>query len=322
MPTAPAAWAPAANIDRLALRAELLARTRRFFSERRVMEVETPLLSRAGTTDPHIESFLSSDRHGPLYLATSPEFHMKRLLAAGVGAIYQITRSFRLEEAGRHHNPEFTLVEWSRPGFGMAELMLEMQDLVSQLLEGRRSIESVQQISYQDAFLQALDLDPLTADVNLCVARARARGLDVRGSLKRDDWLDLLLTAAVVPGFDPRALTFLYGYPASQAALARLDSDDARVARRFELYIGSLELANGFDELVHADVQRERFMSDVQHRQEHLQTPVPPDEHLLAALAQGMPASSGVALGFDRLLMLAAGAEAISDVLAFPWDRA
>jgi lysyl-tRNA synthetase class 2 len=315
-------WRPVAGAEILSLRAELLAHTRSFFSERGILEVETPLLSRASVTDPHIESFFSDDRDGRRFLSTSPEFHMKRLLAAGSGSIYQIAKAFRLEEAGRRHNPEFTLIEWYRIGFSADALMDEVGALLIHLLHGRRHISAAQHISYRDAFLAALALDPLLASMEECAKCAATLKLDVHGSLNRDAWLDLLLGEAVVPTFDPDALTFLHSYPASQAALARLNPGDPRVAERFELYFGTLELANGFHELADPEEQRSRFIADDAARCLNGQAKIPPDDQLLEALAHGLPDCAGVALGFDRLLMLAAGVDSIEQVIAFPWSRA
>ena len=289
------------------------------------MEVETPMLSAAAITDPHLESF-STRYTGPgyaeamsLYLHTSPEFPMKRLLAAGSGPIYQLGKVFRLGEAGRRHNPEFTLLEWYRPGFDHKQLMDEVAALVAPLLglEGR----AVERLSYREAFLRHAGIDPLTAPLE--ALRQCARRLGIRGfeeESERDVWLDLILTHAVEPRLGQDGLCFIYDYPASQAALARLNPDDPRVAERFELYYRGIELANGFHELADADEQRKRFETELKVRSEQGLEPVPMDERLLAAL-NNLPDCAGVALGVDRLVMLALGAGSIDEVMAFSIDN-
>lgn len=326
-PDAP--WRPSASLSALRLRAELLARTRAFFAARDVLEVETPVLSAAAVSEPAIESF-ETRYQGPgapagrtLYLQTSPEFHMKRLLAAGSGAIYQIARVFRQGEAGRRHNPEFSLVEWYRPGFDMEALMDEVEALVLELLRPRGPAPATR-LSYRDAFLRYAGIDPLTADMHALRACAAQRGLTAVGldGEDRDAWLDLLLTHCVEPALAPHGLVFIHDYPASQAALARLHPDAPDVAARFELYYAGIELANGFEELVDAEEQRGRFERDLALRAARGQPTGPLDEHLLAALAAGLPACAGVAVGFDRVVMAAADAEHLAQVMAFPLTRA
>lgn len=300
---------------------------RAFFAARGVLEVETPVLSRAAITDPQLHSFASRFQHNDLYLHTSPEFFMKRLLAAQRQDIYQICKVFRDEEQGRYHNPEFTLLEWYRIGFDDQRLMDEIEQLVQQLfaeLAPQQTLKAPCRISYRQAFIDTLGLDPL--DTN--VAQLRQCTLDHQLEIPQgmdeqhpDMWLDWLLARRVIPAFSPGALTFLYHYPASQAALARLDAADPRVAHRFEVFFGELELANGFYELADADQQTARFDAENRAREHGGQTPMPVDEHLLAALRNGFPDCAGVALGLDRLLMCLSGKTRLAEVLSFDFDR-
>jgi len=322
--SAPGRWRPTASVDGLRARADLLERIRAFFADRGVLEVETPLLSAATIPDPNIHSLSCrwrspGDREGvTLYLQTSPEFAMKRLLAAGSGPIFQICKALRDGEAGRRHNPEFTLLEWYRPGWDHLRLMDEVQELLAATLgaaEGER-------VTYAEAFQRHAGLDPHSAsDAELREAAARA-GLADPAPLPRDDLLDLLLATVVEAELGRSGPTFLTHYPASQAALARLDAGDPRVAQRFEVFLDGIELANGFGELTDASEQRRRFERDLDERHRRGLPTVPMDERLLAALEAGLPSCSGVALGLDRLLMLALGVSDIADVLAFPIDRA
>jgi len=328
-------WRPSASPERLRQRAALLQRVRGFFAARALTEVDTPLVVNAPVSDVHIHSAtvrLSAEpaagaAAAPLYLHTSPEYAMKRLLAAGSGDIYQICHVVRGFECGRLHNPEFTLIEWYRVGFSVAGLMDEVEALVRELLGGNAPAAS-ERVSYRDAFLRELGLDPLTAPETALAQAAQPLALGGAGAMSatglgmsRDDWLELLMGALVGPRLGRGTLTFVHGYPASQAALARLDPADPRVAQRFELYCAGIELANGFYELASAAGQRARFEADNAQRR-RLGLPVSPlDERLLAALAL-LPDCAGVALGFDRTLMLAVGAASIEEVLAFPTTRA
>lgn len=318
-------WRPSAALATLQLRAQLLAAARVFFAERQVLEVDTPALLRHAVTDLHIHSaeVQLPGHRAPLYLQTSPEYAMKRLLAAGSGDIYQIAHVFRGEERSRQHNAEFTLIEWYRCGYSMQQLMQEVALLAGSLL-GLPPAAPFEAASYQQTFQRQLDCDPLTAtDAALRTLAISAR-LDPRlaEDCSRDELLDWLMGSAVGPRLGAGRLCFVHSYPASQAALARLDADDARVALRFELYYRGLELANGFDELADAAEQRARFEADREQRRRR-GLPVPDiDQALLAALAAGLPPVSGVALGFDRLLMLRTGASDISEVLPFALERA
>lgn len=322
-------WRPAASIEILKLRAELLARVRNFFARRGVLEVDTPILSAAGTTDPNLHSYAATstapgDGTSRRYLHTSPEFAMKRLLAAGMGPIYQVCKVFRAGETGRRHNPEFTLLEWYRTGFTYHALMDEVTALVAEMLAGCRNIERPERLSYREAFLRHAGVDPHEGSASELAAAAQARGITVAGLAPedRDAWRDLLLSHAVEPNLGNGRPTFLYDYPASAAALARIRPGAPPVAERFELYYEGIELANGFQELTNAQEQRTRFEQDRAVRRRRGLADVPPDERLLAALEHGLPDCSGVALGFDRLVMLAAGTNAIVDVSTFPADRA
>jgi lysyl-tRNA synthetase class 2 len=327
----PCNWRPIADGDTLRLRAELLAKTRAFFTARAVMEVETPALSAAAITDPHLFSFATpysgpGSRHGQtLYLHTSPEFPMKRLLAAGSGCIYQIAKVFRDGEAGRRHNPEFTLLEWYRIGFDHHQLMNEVAELVMLLLAGRLPLAAAERLSYREIFQRHLHLDPHRASVPELAARAEALDIAIPPGMPTDDvdpWRDLLLTHVIEPHLGQDRLSFVYDYPASQAALARLRPGNPPVGERFELYINGLELANGFHELSDAGEQRRRFEAENAARRAQGLPVMPLDEHLLAALEAGLPDCAGVALGFDRLVMLAAGKASIQEVIAFPVEMA
>ena len=308
-------------MQKLQARADLLARVRRFFADRGVMEVETPLLSANAATDPALASFVVAAGPGrdPLYLQTSPEFHMKRLLAAGVGDIYQITRGFRDGESGRRHNPEFTLIEWYRLGFDHWSLMDEVAELVDSLLPARIPWSRV---SFPGLFVRHVGVDPLEADAGALARVARDHGVAPPAGLDRSGWMDLLFSHVVEPALATAGGVLVHDYPADQAALARLDPQNPRVARRFELYVDGVELANGFHELTDPAVQRLRFEHDNERRQAAGLPAVAPDERLLSALEAGLPDCAGVALGLDRLLMLISGARHIDEVLAFPLARA
>ena len=303
-------------------RAALLASARNFFMDRGVLEVDTPIVVNAPVTDVHIHSarveFADDPRH--FFLHTSPEYAMKRLLAAGSGDIYQICHVVRGLERGRQHNAEFTLIEWYRSGFSLDRLMSEVDTLVRHLLGDIAFTMSSERLTYREAFLRELHLDPLTATLTQLSDAARTIGF--ADGAQRDELLELLMGALVGPRLGRNALTFIHGYPASQAALARLSPDDPRTALRFELYCKGVELANGFQELASAAEQRARFEHDNEERQRRGMPAYEIDGRLLAALEAGLPECAGVALGFDRTLMLAAGADHIDDVLAFPTDRA
>ena len=315
-------WRPAAGLALIRARAALQQQLRQFFAERNILEVETPLLCARGVTDPAIEPLLVE--HGtslpqPRFLQTSPEYAMKRLLAAYSVPIFQVTRAFRDGEAGARHNPEFSILEWYRPAFDHHQLMDEVADLVRHCLGERPLVK----LSYRQLFLDLLEIDPFTASISELEAIAHGH-LDV-GALSgdRDLWLDLLLSHVIEPQLSGLGMCFIYDYPASQAALSQIvQCDGAQVGQRFELYVDGMELANGYCELTDVAEQQRRFVQDNARRREYGQAERPLDERLLNALAHGLPACSGVALGVDRLLMLAVGASDIRDVLAFDWARA
>ena len=312
--------------DALLLRARLYAVIRAFFAARGVLEVETPMLSAAANTEPNIESFATRfSGHadaGPRerWLRTSPEFPLKRLLAAGIGDCYELGRVFRDGEAGRRHNPEFTLLEWYRVGFDHRRLAAETVALVQEALAlaGRRAV--VIERSYAALFLESLGLDPHRADIADLRAPLADIAIDPAG-LTRDDWLDLLLTHRIQPTFAADRITVIHDYPASQCALARIRAGHPSLAERFEVYLGTEELANGYHELSDAAEQRARFEHDNARRRARGQRELPPDERLLAVL-DGLPDCAGVALGIERLLMAMLGSETIADVLAFAFDQA
>ena len=311
----------------LRLRARLYARVRGFFAERDVLEIETPILSAAGNTDPNIESFTTRfsghvDAGAPLrWLRTSSEFPQKRLLAAGIGDCYELGRVFRNGEAGRRHNPEFTMLEWYRVGWDHRRLIDETVELVRAALALVGKSAEVQKYTYRELFRTALNLDPFAAsDAELQAALGDVQ-IDAHG-LWRDDWLDLLLTHRIQPAFPAGRITVISDYPATQCALAKIRADDSPVAERFELYVGAQELANGYHELTDAAEQRARFERDNARRRQRGLIEVPIDARLLAALEQGMPDCAGVALGVERLLMAMLGTDDIRDVLAFAFADA
>ena len=312
--------------ERLQLRAQLYSLIRGFFAERGVLEVETPILSAAGNTDPNIASF-GTRFSGHVdagarerWLRTSPEFPLKRLLAAGVGDCYELGRVFRDGEAGARHNPEFSMLEWYRVGWDHRRLMHETIELVEAALAmlGRRAEVLIE--GYRQLFIDELGLDPAHAPIDALRAPLAEQGIDPAG-LTRDDWLDLLLTHKLQPAFPRDRITVIHDYPASQCALAKVRPGDPPLAERFELYLGPYELANGYHELNDAAEQRARFERDNARRRERSQRELPLDRHLLAVL-DAMPDCAGVALGLERLLMCLAGTDAIADVLAFPFAEA
>ena len=321
-------WRPTAEKEALRQRAEMLATLRGFFAERGVIEVETPLLCARGASDPHLDSF-ASRYTGPgapsgrtVYLQTSPEFAMKRLVAAGSGPIYQICKAFRNGEAGRRHNPEFTLLEWYRPGLDYHGLMDEVDDLLQRVLQS----PPAERLSYAAVFAHYLDLDPHTATTAMLRDCAASRQLHAPDGLQddRDAWVSLLWTHLIEPRLagGGRPPLFVFDYPVYQAMLARVREGSPPVAERFEVYVQGMELANGFQELTDSDQQRRRFEEDRRRRRDLGFADMVPDERLLAALAQGLPLCSGVALGVDRLLLLKTGSWDLAEVLAFPFAHA
>jgi lysyl-tRNA synthetase class 2 len=325
-------WQPTASLKNLQLRAEIFQKIRAFFAERKVLEVETPLLSHATVTDLHLQSFithyhaesqleeseprapasahpsngersLAAQKSRSLYLQTSPEYAMKRLLASGSGAIYQICKAFRNDgEFGRFHNPEFTMLEWYRPGFDHHELMNEVDELLKAVL----NTQPAERVTYSELFARYVGIDPHTASFD--------------GD--RNHHLQLIMNEKIEPHLGRNQPTFVYDFPATQAALAKIRPGNPPVAERFEVYIEGIELANGFHELTDAHEQQQRFHADLLQRQKINYPPVPIDEHLLAALQHGLPHCAGIALGIDRLVMIAAKAKAVEEVISFPLERA
>ncbi|MBF0610280.1 MAG: EF-P lysine aminoacylase GenX [Magnetococcales bacterium] len=312
---------PAASLQRLAARAGLLAKTRAFFAARQVLEVETPLLCSAPPAENQIEPLATLSPLGgeeSYYLITSPETAMKRLLAAGSGAIYQICHTFRRGEAGRLHNPEFTMLEWYRPHWSMEQLMAEVFELVASHLP----LTEARYLTFQEAFIQYCGVDPFVASLEDLQQAAHGQGLQPPTNLTREELLDFLLTFCIEVGFGREGgAIFLTHYPVNRAAMACIDPGPPATARRFELYVNGLELANGYQELTDAHEQEARLQQANQERQTAGLSPLPLDHHFLAALQAGMPPCSGVALGMDRLVMLATGANRLSEVINFPVDR-
>lgn len=295
---------------------------REFFTSRQVLEVETPILSQAASCDVNIQSFALRAEHGMRYLHTSPEYPMKRLLAAEGVDIYQISKVFRAGEVGRYHNPEFTLLEWYRLGWDSSQLMGEVDSLLRVLFSDGPAIGPSQRLSYRETFRYYVEVDPFESSIAQLSERAEAAGLSVAQPLEREQWLDLLMSQVLTVVLPRDRLTYIYDYPAAQAALARIRDDEPPVADRFEVFKGELELGNGYCELTDAAEQGERFERETKIRVERGLERVPGDTRLLAAMAHGLPDCSGVALGLDRILMQAAGADHIEQVLAFPWGRA
>lgn len=317
---------PDRRFEALRLRARLYALFREFFVERGVTEVETPILSAAGNTEPNIEGF-STTFAGPIgagarerFLRTSPEYPLKRLLAEGFGDCFELGRVFRNGEAGSSHNPEFTILEWYRTGFDHRRLMLECAQLVRTALALVQRDARVVTTSYRDWFRDGLRIDPFGAEENELRAPLRDFSINADG-LTRDDWLDLLVTHRLQPALPQDAITVVYDFPASQCSLARVRHGQPPVAERFELYLGQRELANGYHELNDAAEQRARFQYENTLRQARGQHELPLDENLLAVLDR-LPDCAGVALGVDRLLMHMLGTDDIREVLAFPFAEA
>src|SRR5690606_12510093 len=321
-------WRPTGSLEALRLRARLYAAVRGFFAERGVLEVETPVMSAAGNTEPNIASFATefSGRTdgGPRtrWLRTSPEYPLKRLLAAGYGDCYELGRVFRDGEAGQRHNPEFTMLEWYRVGWDHLRLAEETAALVRMALALVGRDARLETIPYRELYRERVGVDPFLASDDMLRNALGEVQVDPHG-LVRDDWLDLLMTHRLQPAFDPGVMLAVHDWPARQAALARLrdTGEGFTVAERFELYLGPVELANGYHELRDAAEQRARFERDLAVRCGR-GAPLPPvDERFLAALAHGLPACAGVALGVDRLLMGMVGTDRIGDVMAFDWGR-
>lgn len=315
-------WQPSASLEMLKARAQLLSQLRDFFAARGVLEVETPLLAQTTASDIHIQSWRAmsdSAGNGPaMFLQTSPEFAMKRLLCAGCGSIYQIGKAFRVEEHSKCHNPEFTMLEWYRLNFSLADLMQEVEQLVCSVT----SQSTIPRYTYRDVFQKHLGIDPHAAKLGDLETITQQHIHLVAGELQRNDYLQLLLSQVIEPKMS--GSWFIYDYPQQQAALAQVKPDDhgTPVAQRFELFCDGMEIANGYQELTDPIEQRRRFESDLDYRKRHQLEVYPLDERLLEALNTGLPNCAGVALGIDRLLMLVTGASGIDQVLTFPTNQA
>lgn len=305
-------WQSKASFAHLKKRAEILHQVREFFFARQVLEVETPLLTTTTVTDPYIKSFSVGD----CFLQTSPEFAMKKLLASGSGSIYQICKAFRVEEVGKRHQVEFSLLEWYRLGFDHVKLMREVSDLLQVLL----AVKPAKMVAYADLFLEKFNLNPHTATLDALTVLLQQEKISMAKNIEidHDTALNLLMSYSIEPNLGFEQPIFVYDYPASFAALAKIRNDAAYpVAERFEVYVNGVELANGYHELCSADEQHWRFSQDNAKRRALGLAEVKIDETLLAALKHGLPNCAGVALGLDRLLMLATGADHIDQVISF-----
>jgi elongation factor P--(R)-beta-lysine ligase len=322
-------WLPTCSLELLRLRAQVFADIRRFFSARDVLEVETPLLCYSSGTDPQLDFFTSDYCSLPnrqtLFLQTSPEFAMKRLLAAGSGSIYQICKAFRNGESGCFHNPEFTLLEWYRVGYTLRQLMDEVAELIGVLFNGRKTLNPPQRITYQDIFQRHTGLDPLVFSYQDYCAYAWNNNQPEAVSICGNDhglWLDFIFSHNVQPHLGENALCMVYSYPACQSSLARINENNSQVTDRVEVYINGIELGNGYYELTDAKEQERRFDKEIAIRRQRQRPVAVKDDRLLAAMEAGLPECSGMAIGLDRLLMLLISSANINDVLNFPICRA
>ncbi len=311
-------WQPTAPINMIKQRATLLRQIRDFMECRQILEVDTPILSHFANNDPYIQSLVTKnifEKDTPLYLHTSPEFCMKRLLAAGSGSIYQIAHVFRDEESGKRHHTEFTMLEWYRQDFDYYQLMDDVGELLLSL-----GLEKPNKMTYAEAFLETVQIDPHTADINQLQKISGQHGW---GSDSDDHHalLDYVFSEAVIKKLDNSQPLIIYDYPEFMAALATIKSGMPRIAERFELFINGMEIANGFNELCDADEQRQRFETEVNIRKDKGLAELPIDSNLLAALKSGLPKSSGVAVGLDRLLMALFGKDDIKEVITFTLDN-
>lgn len=310
-------WQPTASLNMIRLRSELYREIRQFFADREILEVETPIFSPGSVPEPSIEPFFTTyqgDTKQRFFLQTSPELAMKRLLAAGSGAIFQLCKVFRDGEQGRWHSPEFTLLEWYRPGFNQMDLIREVDELLQLTLQ----TTPAQVLTYRGVFKKYTGLDPLVVKLDILQQYIKQFGVEQTQLWDRDSCLQLIISHQIEPHLGYDSPVVITDFPATQAALARKKSDNPQLAERFEFYVRGIELANGFDELTEAVEQRQRFEQDLKKRKALGLPTYPLDEHFLAALEAGLPACAGVALGVDRLLMLVTGASHINEVLTFP----
>lgn len=310
-------WQPTGSIQALKARACLYQQLRAFFHARGVLEVETPALSQAGNTDPNIASFSVNTPQGLRYLHTSPEYPMKRLLAAGSGDIYQICKVWRQDESGRRHNPEFSMLEYYRVGFSYQQLMQEVAELLNLAIPSLQVEPQI--LTYRQAFLEILALDPYEASIEQLANCAQQQQIDIQGELNHQAWLDLLFTHCIEASFPSDRLSFICHYPASQAALARVRLEEGHwVAERFEVYLGPLELGNGYQEQTDADKLERVLVADAKQQAQD----IPVDQRFIAAVQAGMPFSAGIALGLDRILLCRMQAKQLPSVLSFAWEIA
>jgi len=308
-------WRPGASRQAMEERAKLLADIRTFFAQRKILEVETPVLTRAGNSDPNIQS-ISTDSRDKRYLRTSPEYSMKRLLASGYHDIYELGRVFRAGEEGRHHNPEFTMLEWYRVGMNYLDLAAEVIELIRFCSRGLFDNWPEQRLTYRDLFRNQTGLDPLDCKEEELANCAAERGI-VAGAMAQQEWIDLLLAELIQPALPGECFTIVYDFPPEQAALARIRPGNPAAAERFEVYLGQMEMANGYQELTDPDEQLRRFERENRLREVRGEETAPIDKKLIEALRHGMPECSGVALGVDRLLMSMLKLDRIDAVLAF-----
>jgi len=322
---------PTASLASLRSRSQLLGEIRRFFEDREFIHVETPLLSRDTVVDRYIEPIVVDEScvlegdvdDGQFFLQTSPEFAMKRLLASGATAIYQICKAFRTGESGRRHNPEFTMLEWYRVGDDMDAGMGLLSDFTKHMFGAKQ----VDQISYSDAFVKYANVDPATASIDEFKSVCKSRSVDAssfENETDRDMWLNLIMSEIVEPMLGISAPVIVFNFPASQSALAKVcqSTNGHEVARRFELYVNGVELANGYHELLDADELERRNQKVNDQRASDGRDGLPSQSEMLQAMRHGLPECSGVAVGVDRLMMVLLEKESIGDVIAFPIDRA
>ncbi|WP_231844667.1 elongation factor P--(R)-beta-lysine ligase [Candidatus Ishikawella capsulata] len=318
-------WKPSASTRNLQKRANIISLIRNFFADRNVLEVETPYMSRYTITDinlvPFQTYFTTSDKLQKvnLWMITSPEYHMKRLLASGIGSIYQICHSFRNQELGSNHNPEFTILEWYRPGYDMYLMINEVSQLFKKIL----MCKSTESLSYEEAFLMYLNINPFEANKNqlLNIAKNFNATELIDADCSYDTLLQILFMLGIEPQIGQKKPVFIYHFPSGQAGLAKISKSNPLVSERFEAYYKGVELANGFCELTDATEQKKRFEQDNIYRKLHNMPQYLLDNYLLQALSHGMPDCTGVAIGIDRLIMVALQANTLSEVIAFPFDR-
>ncbi len=308
-------WRPTADIADLKFRANILANIRDFFAQKNIFEVETPLMCSAPVTDPFLDALTIQYHHKTWYMQTSPEYAMKRLLCAGSGSIYQMCKAFRSDEMGKYHHPEFTMLEWYHIGFNHHDLMLEMDEFLQYVIQTKPA----RTLSYQQLFEKYLNINPhIISDTELNIIAQEKCNIQDDKKLDRDDYLNLLLTHVIEPELKSELNPiFIYDYPASQCALAKIRQGTSSVAERFEVYFQGIELANGYHELTQSSEQKKRFNQDLEKREKLTYPIVPIDHYLLSAMENGLPDCAGVALGVDRLVMIAAQKQNISDIMAF-----